>query len=67
MVTRRNRRTGTMVTAEPSESVPGGWVTICEAHGSVCEHSSRSAAVEWMSDPFTWCEGCGDLLRDGGE
>jgi hypothetical protein len=55
-ISRKNRKTGTTITARNDEFL--GWVTICEDHGGYCEHTSKSVAITWMADPAVWCEGC---------
>lgn len=40
----------------------GRWQTVCEAHGSVCSHTSQARARAWMADPVTWCDACKERL-----
>lgn len=34
------------------------WVTLCEEHGTLCNHRTRRIAEEWLSSPASWCEEC---------
>ena len=36
----------------------GNWVTVCEEHGSVCNHETLALAKEHATDPTMWCETC---------
>jgi hypothetical protein len=63
---RINRRTGTTVTlyrahdAELDEDA-GPYATVCEQHGAVVHHRSRSVARSWLAAPDEWCEQCAEL------
>lgn len=59
--TRRNRKTRTIITARHDDFL--GWVTICETHGTHCEHQTKTAALEWMADPTVWCATCGEVAK----
>lgn len=36
----------------------GPWVTVCEPHGSICNHGTMEAARSHATDPAGWCEDC---------
>ncbi len=48
-----------------SDADPGGllWVTVCEEHGTVVNHRTRSTAEAHLGHPRGWCEAC----REEGE
>lgn len=60
----RARRTGTHVgvyrAAEAGiESDPATpWATVCEEHGGVVCHATRTAAEAWAPRPDEWCPTC---------
>lgn len=58
-VSRTNRRTGARVEARRDEFLD--WITVCETHGHWAEHRSRTAALEWLSAPWVWCEACAEI------
>ena len=39
----------------------GEWVTVCEAHGTLCNHETRRLAESHLSYA-DWCEECQDLV-----
>lgn len=39
---------------EPDEA----WATVCEDHGSIATHRTRTLAEAWLSHPEEWCEDC---------
>ncbi len=64
---RRNRRTGDVVSlyraaAAGLDPAGGPWVTLCEAHGSLCNHATRATARAFLSAPWEWCEGCAERV-----
>ena len=66
---RRNPETGHEVTlynaAEAHLCTEGGpWATVCEAHSTVCNHSTRKLASWHMADPAGWCAACSAELGD---
>lgn len=63
MARRRNRETGTtilLVDRQRSGAPDDGhrWETICDEHGTVCSHTTRALAEDWMAQPTGWCEDC---------
>lgn len=38
----------------------GRWVTVCEEHHTVCNHTSIETALRFTATPELWCEACGD-------
>lgn len=69
ILTRKNRRTGTMVSLYDGEKafmdVNGGrWQTVCEDHGAICSHDTRKLAETFLSVPDEWREEC-RLEKDG--
>lgn len=59
---RRNPYSGghnVMVKAGPSHMDPSGgqWVTICDEHGTVCNHRNRTLAYAHLVGA-EWCEAC---------
>lgn len=59
---RRSRKTGTLVgiyrASEAGLDDEGGaWVTVCEDHGTLCNHETRKLA-EWHAPSVDWCEDC---------
>lgn len=71
---RRNKITGdfTVVvdaTVEPVWLDPDGgrWVTMCNAHGTLCNHTSlRLARAFMVAGSHNWCEPCVELAGAGG-
>lgn len=62
-ILRRARSTGTLVglyrAAEAQLDTDGGpWVTVCEEHGCLVNHTSRRLAVRHLPYPAGWCEAC---------
>lgn len=60
---RRNPWSGghtVIVRAEPAGLDPSGgtWITVCDAHSTVCNHRNRSLAYGHMKAPEGWCEEC---------
>jgi hypothetical protein len=60
---RHVRSTGALVALYDGEAAGldtegGRWSTVCEAHGTVCAHDTKTLARSWMSDPDVWCEDC---------
>ena len=44
----------------------GPWVTLCNAHGNLVNHSSLKIARSFMySGSQNWCEECMDILAKG--
>lgn len=67
-VRRTNRRTGTVVSLfdtnnDDGQLDPDGgrWVTVCNDHGTVCNHETRKLAEWFLSYPDEWCDECRDL------
>jgi hypothetical protein len=59
--TRRARSTGTLVTvkrADVADDPAGSWETVCEAHSTVCAHSTLTLARYHAPAPEGWCEVC---------
>jgi hypothetical protein len=56
--TRKNRITGAKITAQLDDFL--GWVTVCETHGGYAEHASKTQAMSWISQPWVYCEKCGE-------
>ena len=64
---RRNRRTGCVVSlyraaAAGLDPAGGSWVTLCETHGSLCNHETRATARAFLAAPWEWCEGCAERV-----
>lgn len=62
------RSTGTLVglyEAEPAnlDTDDGAWATVCETHGSIVMHRTRTTAESHLSHPEEWCDEC----REPGE
>ena len=60
---RTARSTGTHVYLDDRRHDEGGdptqpWETVCEAHGGVCSHETRTVAESFLSHPEEWCEDC---------
>lgn len=32
--------------------------TICDEHGGVCSHTTKTVALSWLSAPEQWCPFC---------
>jgi len=43
-------------------SEAGKWVTVCETHGTLCNHRTRALASFHLAAPWGWCEDCRELL-----
>lgn len=62
-VTRTCKATGARVTVTTAELAGldpegGPWITLCEDHGSVCNHATRALRDQHARDSSEWCEGC---------
>lgn len=55
-ITRKNRKTGSIVTAREDDFL--GWITVCETHGGWAEHANKTQAVAWLPASDVWCEHC---------
>lgn len=57
---RKVRATGTRVYLEYAPDADPGqpWLTVCDDHGGVCSHETRTIATAWLSHPDEWCEDC---------
>jgi hypothetical protein len=61
---RKNQMTGTMVVVatcwaldlEPEDDFV--WVTLCEDHGGLVYHPSKTTAKFWAAHPDEWCPVC---------
>jgi hypothetical protein len=67
VASRRNAITGgwlVIYRAEEAGLDPSGgqWVTSCECHGTLCNHSSLPKARDSMKSP-DFCEACQELAR----
>lgn len=66
---RRSQQTGHFVgvyhpAAEAGFDAAGGdWVTVCEDHGTICNHKTRKAAIEHLAGA-DWCEACQQEQQD---
>lgn len=63
VVQRKSRETGLLVglyNAEQAGMDPeaGPWVTVCEEHGQLVNHSTLKLAMWHLADPKGWCEVC---------
>lgn len=60
-----SRRTGTLVIVLDArlatwlDSDGGRWITMCDEHGTVCNHATRKLAM-WHAPTVDWCEECGE-------
>jgi hypothetical protein len=64
---RRSRRTGARVAlfeAAPAgyDDEGGRWVTVCETHGTICNHETLELA-RFHLPMCEWCEECMELLE----
>ncbi len=64
----RNRVTGTLINIYNADEAGldpdgGDWVTVCEDHSEVCNHTTLSRAREWSTAPQYWCPRCKVLER----
>lgn len=62
VTTKKCRATGYKVTVARADDLDlcsegGKWVTVCEEHGSICNHDTRKLADEHAAWP-AWCEEC---------
>ncbi len=59
VTTRRNHITKDPVSVYHGEQsgMGEGWVTVCEKHGSICEHTTLAGALHQMAVP-EWCAQC---------
>lgn len=55
-IRRRNRRTGTLITAYQDGYL--SWITVCEDHDRYREHRTRDRAVRSIAVPELWCDKC---------
>lgn len=59
----RSRRTGTVVIVLDARIATwldpdgGRWITMCDEHGTVCNHVTRKLAME-QAPTVDWCEDC---------
>lgn len=66
IVIRKVRTTGTEVGLYYApdadiDTTPGyPWVTLCEEHGYLLEHRTRSIASSYLPYPIEWCDSCYD-------
>ena len=68
VASRKNRRTGTIVTAyrnseagfENDPTLP--WSTVCEDHGTLVCHTSRALAESFIAAPDGFCDDCRALV-----
>jgi hypothetical protein len=64
------RSTGTLVvvvgTEEQGLDPEGGgpWTTICDDHGTICQHETLRLARYFAPCPEEWCEDCMDVDHD---
>lgn len=63
VVQRMSRRTGRLVGLYEAEQAAldaesGPWATVCEEHGTICNHGSLRLARHHLGDPTMWCELC---------
>ena len=61
---RRAKSTGTLVGVYNCDQADldtddGSWATVCEEHGSICNHDTLKLARDHASAPDQWCEECG--------
>lgn len=40
----------------------GRWVTVCEPHATLCQHTSLALARHHLGDPLGWCEPCAQAM-----
>lgn len=40
------------------------WYTLCDDHGFLVGHETRSIAISWSAEPQTWCEGCASKIKE---
>lgn len=40
------------------------WYTVCDDHGSLVGHRTRSLATNWAPEPESWCDECRARLQD---
>jgi hypothetical protein len=60
---RKAQQTGTMVGLYDAadaglDADAGRWATVCEEHGSICNHETLELARWHSADPAGWCEEC---------
>lgn len=70
VVQRKSQRTGQLVglyDAEQAGMDPAGgaWLTVCEPHGSLCNHRTLALARHHLADPTMWCDTCRALHPAG--
>lgn len=58
LITRKARSTGTKVSLYFDQSEDGDWSTVCEDHGGIVYHATKTAALSFLSHPEDWCPGC---------
>jgi hypothetical protein len=42
------------------------WATVCDDHGTICTHPTRTLAEQWAADPEGWCEPCREARKGPG-
>jgi len=63
----RNRRSGTFVSVYNAEQAgidasDGAWASVCEDHGTICNHKTMKFAFVHSRVP-EWCSECQDVMR----
>ena len=43
--------------AQGLDTTDGPWATVCETHGTICNHRTKRAALRHLSGA-EWCEEC---------
>lgn len=71
IVRRKSRTTGTIVSlysALEADLDPAGgpWATVCEAHGTICNHRTKTLALAHLPT-VGWCEACMGQDDEGAE
>lgn len=66
----RNKHTGTIISIYDAEhgdsdldSEGGRWVTLCETHGMLVNHTNLRLAQEFVHAPWEWCEECNAMVN----
>lgn len=59
-VSRASRATIVLLDGEAAgyDTEGGRWVTLCDTHGELCNHTTQDEARSWMGEPDGWCQGC---------
>lgn len=63
---RRTRREGLLVSLYHSEQAgldADKWATVCEDHGGIVGHPTRTIADDFLSHPEEWCPTCQAGIR----